>query len=396
MNDITFSHQETLSSQRASAPLFRSARSLSLLLVSCFALLLSLSLSACATSGELESDAPYASHSVAWDLESVEGLSADGKVDGLVERFDPSWLMGDAFFTNTHALTESALQAFFEQTPYGERSWLADALIDGVPASRRLLDVALDVGINPILLLSRMQVEQSLISRSARPSEQKLNSAFGCGCPDNRACYTTYQGFSKQLACAGDTLRKLYNDSETGVGLWVAGKSRRTLEGELVRPGNHATAALYAYTPWILRGRGGNWLVWNVTEKFARYFKERGSLMGLQEDPSCLYRSGRAFIGDPCGCALDCAFWIGEAQGVCHPAGFCTIPCEGGCPDQVNKAPTFCIEDPYEEGVGICVPQASEHNGRCADLPHTLDLEAPRFVGSSGSAPRDALVCAPQ
>ena len=32
-----------------------------------------------------------------------------------------------------------------------------------------------------------------------------------------------------------------------------------------------ATAALYAYTPWVLVGRGGTWLVWNVTKKYANH-----------------------------------------------------------------------------------------------------------------------------
>ena len=45
---------------------------------------------------------------------------------------------------------------------------------------------------------------------------------------------------------------------------------------------------------------------------------------------------------------------------------------------------------------GICVPMAVEENGRCADLPLTLDLEAERFVGRSDALDKSALVCLPR
>ena len=34
---------------------------------------------------------------------------------------------------------------------------------------------------------------------------------------------------------------------------------------------NHATASLYAYTPWVLVNTGGNWLVWNITRKYEQH-----------------------------------------------------------------------------------------------------------------------------
>jgi hypothetical protein len=41
-------------------------------------------------------------------------------------------------------------------------------------------------------------------------------------------------------------------------------------------PANHATASFYAYTACVLLGRGGNWLVWNVTRKSVRDAQARG------------------------------------------------------------------------------------------------------------------------
>ena len=218
-------------------------------------------------------------------------------------------------------------------------------------------------------------------------------------------------------SCAGGTLRELFDLSRLGEGQWRAGKSRQTLDPTWVRPANHATAAMYAYTPWVLRGQGGNWLAWNVTRKFTRFMKEndliqafdQGDLLAsaeLSEELSenwsaeelskCFYNSERAFIGDTCGCQRDCDFYVGSQKGFCHPAGFCSLSCEGGCPDVLGKAQTFCIEDlQAEETKGICVPKAAEQNGNCADLPQTIDDQRERFIGTSTARESSAEVCAP-
>ena len=357
----------------------------------CFLIFFIGCMSACANIPNTpSSQGEYLSHSEYQDFEE----DLDEKADGITSRFDPNWLMSDSFFLDSYALDQRGLQALFEKSPYGQRSWLADAYIDGVPASQRLIEVAREVGINPLLLLTRMQVEQSLISRSTSPSQNKIDFAFGCGCPDYRGCQEVYRGLSKQVKCAGKTLLNLYNKSVERVGAWKAGKSRQTLDPQWIQPANHATAALYAYTPWVLKQRGGNWLVWNVNRKMVRFLEDRG-LLNPNDNQQCLSRSGRAFVGDPCSCNQDCAFWNSGKQGFCHEAGFCSLPCEGICPDLYGKASTFCIANEDERG-GMCVSKAEDLNGHCADLPQTLDLTRSRFVGDSSSVSKDALVCAPQ
>lgn len=360
-------------------------------------------------------DPSEAVHPVTFDLEPAQG--GDGKSDGLTDRFDQEWLMSDLFFLNTGELSVEHLQHFFENTPYGVRSWLADFSVNGKSVAEIIVEQAHKKGVNPILLLTRMQVEQSLVSRTDPPSSRISDAALGCGCHDGQACSAQFKGFENQLACAGDTLRGLFDQSRLGTGLWKAGKSRQTLDPLWVRPANHATAAMYAYTPWVLRGRGGNWLAWNITRKFTRFMKEHGLIQayneadlsasaalseGLNQEWSaeelnkCFYNSERAFIGDPCGCQRDCDFYAGSQKGFCHPAGFCSLACEGGCPDVLNKAQTFCIADPHaQEEVGICVPKSAEQNGHCADLPETVDDQRERFIGSSSSRPSSAEVCAP-
>jgi peptidoglycan/xylan/chitin deacetylase (PgdA/CDA1 family) len=103
-----------------------------------------------------------------------------------------------------------------------------------------------------------------------------------------------------------------------------------------------------------------------------------------------------AFVGDACKASTDCAFDVWGVTGTCHAAGFCSIPCEGFCPDKAGKAPTFCVQDPTQATpAGVCVPMAVSENGHCADLPGTLDASADRYVGTSNAPAKSAEVCMP-
>ena len=103
-----------------------------------------------------------------------------------------------------------------------------------------------------------------------------------------------------------------------------------------------------------------------------------------------------AFVGDACKADTDCGFSVWGLTGACHKAGFCSIGCDGFCPDKSGKAPTFCVQDPAAtQPAGLCVPMAVSENGHCADLPGTLDASAERYVGTSNAPARSAEVCMP-
>ncbi|MBA2540983.1 MAG: polysaccharide deacetylase family protein [Deltaproteobacteria bacterium] len=103
------------------------------------------------------------------------------------------------------------------------------------------------------------------------------------------------------------------------------------------------------------------------------------------------------FIGDKCTTDADCAFTASGKAGACHPAGFCTIVCEGSCPDLAGRAPTFCIADERAANpAGMCVSKAATQNMACASLPDTENRTEPRFIGTSTSTPATANVCAPR
>jgi hypothetical protein len=320
-----------------------------------------------------------------------------GKADAFPSSFNPNLILSDRFFRASGLLNGDGLQAFLESTPYGDRSWLADERVGDRRVADAIAQVAVDYDLNPLMLLARMQVEKSLISRSESPSRHAIDFAFGCGCYDNQDCNEAYRGLDNQLACAATTLDNLFTMSVEGSGAWRVERTRTTLDGIAVTPANHATASLYGYTPWTLRGEGGNWLVWNVTRKFALHLQK----LELIDLASAEYDD--PWIGHPCVEHDDCLFRSQGIDGFCliftpygddEPAGICSYPCEGYCPDRAGEPWTFCVSD--DGNNGFCAAYADEANDYCEDIPGTVSAEIPRFVGASGATAKTAEVCMPR
>jgi hypothetical protein len=107
------------------------------------------------------------------------------------------------------------------------------------------------------------------------------------------------------------------------------------------------------------------------------------------------------------GCPLDdleCNFAGKVSSAVCHrfrsdagdfETGFCTIPCEGTCPDKSGWAPTFCAS--LDGGItGRCVAKSHALNGECAEILGTGAASVSRFIGTSGAAAATAVACMPE
>lgn len=354
-------------------------------------------------------DAPYTDHETSEDF-VVEKTA----VRGLPATFDREHVMDDDFFLDDGAVGEAEVQAFLENTPYGNRCFLASERVGGQSAAAAIVDGAREHGVNPIVLLARMQVERSLIGKSSRPSSHSVDYAFGCGCADGQACDSDYRGLGKQVACAARTLRRHYDGSIAGTSPWVAGRSGRTLDPTRLTPDNHATASLYSYTPWVLPNRGGNWLVWNITKKFAGAFEAAGALNPAPppapESPAAPETPAtpgtptlRAdWIGDACIDDSSCRFADGST-GVCQrlpmaKTGMCTVSCEGLCPDLAGHGSTFCVSASLfggDEG-GLCTRKSASDNDFCAATAGLRAANASRFVGGSSVTARSAEVCLPQ
>jgi peptidoglycan-N-acetylglucosamine deacetylase len=108
----------------------------------------------------------------------------------------------------------------------------------------------------------------------------------------------------------------------------------------------------------------------------------------------------RQWVGSLCGPEQSCYFEHGGEASYCMPvnvdtqAGFCSLACEGYCPDLAGMAPTFCVA--LDDGQsGACIPQSVEKNTFCEDLPGTQTTLAERYVGDSNAPAKSSEVCLP-
>lgn len=278
------------------------------------------------TSADWAGTAPSASEP--GDLESVTGFKGDQAT------FDRHKLMDDGAFLDAHFLSLADVQAFFEASPYGRRSVLADLTFGGRSTAEIISDVAAEHQINPLILLVKLQVESSLVSAVDTPTDHRLGKAMGCGCPDNAACYLRHSGFESQVTCAAELLTRFIGQQDDGGTTftgWGVGRSKTSSDGLSVTPKTRATAALYTYTPWVLQGEGGNWLFWNVYRKYSKHV--------LKERPNFHW------IGGTCQADSSCPFDQGSCLPI-EPGGLCSKPCDLYCPD--STAPwtqtTFCTD----------------------------------------------------
>ncbi len=258
-----------------------------------------------------------------------------GKADGWA--FAANDIIDDYLFEDAGYMTVDEIQAFLEATPYGGRpSFLATHVVGQRTVAEAVSDAAWRYDISPLVLLVKLQVEMALVGKQEAPSTRRVDFAMGCGCPDNRDCSEQWRGLDKQIDCAAERFRSyLTGLDERGetIAEWKVGRAKRTLDPIRVTPRNRATAALYTYTPWVLQGRGGNWLFWNIYNKYSRHFLTS--------------RPNHRWIGGACASAEDCS----DPDAFCS-AGRCSVACEKYCPDSraSNVSTSLCVQ-------GECVPR---------------------------------------
>lgn len=109
------------------------------------------------------------------------------------------------------------------------------------------------------------------------------------------------------------------------------------------------------------------------------------------------------WVGDPCTEHEECNFMSGHVEAFCYTftdpatealAGFCSLPCDGYCPDMDGTAPTFCVAT-ADPTTGMCVSKAWPVNESCAKIPGTEAREMDRFIYESGASDSTSLVCSP-
>ena len=300
-------------------------------------------------SGEVITEYPSYDHVPVEDLQ----LAEEGKADGSV--FDSENLMDDGLFVDVNFLSADDLDEFLYSTPYGKRSFLADYEEEGIRFSDMIMNASREYRINPLVLVVKVQVESSLIARDTVGSQFTIDRAMGCGCPDDARCDRRKLGLNSQIRCAASVFRSYLDDMDDNgrtISGWGVGIRRRTSEGTQIVPRNKATAALYTYTPWVLRGTGGNWLFWNVFRKYTRSL--------LKNRPNYRWVGGECSDKGHCGPSLNgCS---NEILPLDLSETFCTVSCERICPDAnvPYSSITFCadIGAAYgQESEGWCVPR---------------------------------------
>ena len=303
----------------------------------------------------------------AYDLIEVDA----GKSDGTF--FNRNKLIDDHSFMDSHFVDANAVQAFFEMTPYGHRSFLADFDVEGQAAAELIVEIAREGNINPMILVVKLQQEMSLVSRRTPGTSFQINHAMGCACPDDGHCAEEHAGFRKQLLCAVERFNSYLDDLRDGeptVSGWKVGWAKQTLDDIEVVPSNMATAALYTYTPWVGQHIvGGNWLFWNIYLRYTRALVEN--------------QPNHRWIGSLCASEDDCAYDEAECIGG-QDGGFCSRTCELICPESnaPYTATTFCVDlgtSMAGEPGGWCLAQCDESlfpsNDGCAEGFECQDAE---------------------
>ena len=193
--------------------------------------------------------------------------------------FDPGFLIDDEAFYDGGAMDADDIQRFLDEqigecandsclnvlrVPLEERGAIVseqtgetvcEAYEGGELTAAQIIDrVQRACGISAKVLLVTLQKEQSLVSgRLARaPSAEALGAAMGARCPDDAPCDPGRSGFAAQVA-QGATDMKTYRASDfmrqPGTH-YIAYSPDPACGGTDVEIRNHATAALYNYTPY--------------------------------------------------------------------------------------------------------------------------------------------------
>ena len=196
--------------------------------------------------------------------------------------FNPGLIISDSVFYDFGTMTVADIQRFLDGRLSACRAAadrpgclkdyrLSHPAVDAIPgrckamqgknnisAAELIYDVARACGINPRVILVKLQKEQGLIT-STDPSPRAYDFALGMDCPDTPSgCSATSAGFFWQLYKGVGQLN--YYSNPAGPFTWLKVGSTVSVLYQAGRPEcgrqqfvlqNKATAALYYYTPYV-------------------------------------------------------------------------------------------------------------------------------------------------
>jgi hypothetical protein len=194
--------------------------------------------------------------------------------------FNSDFILSDEEMTDVDTMTIADVQAFLISRGSG-LAHLRLTDYQGIirPASEIIWNAAQESRINPQVILTTLQKEQSLISNPT-PSERALQRAMGYRCPDGDACNASTLDFGKQVDGATWQFRQ-YLDNPTKWS-FQAGRTSIVDGSRIVTPVTRATAGLYNYTPHI----SGNEQFWRLWVKYWGKNFPNGSLLKARGNPA--------------------------------------------------------------------------------------------------------------
>jgi LysM repeat protein len=175
-------------------------------------------------------------------------------------RFQKDYLISDHGLTNVNTMSVADIQRFLDS----KNSCLAKPYNGSTPA-QMIYNAARKYGINPQVLLARLQCEQGLISKTTATKKQ-LDWALGVGCYDSGNWNQNYKGLDKQIEFAAATYRRHYDNARQRIE--NGERITMTIDGQSVRVKNAASYAFYKYCPHFQ----GNKLFYDVWNGYKRSF----------------------------------------------------------------------------------------------------------------------------
>lgn len=175
--------------------------------------------------------------------------------------FDHDYIISDYDLTNYKTMTLDEIQLFLEDGGGILGNYMAID-IDGKKklASEIIYRAAIEYSINPQVIITLIQKEQTLVTQFPKKSTQ-LDWATGFGAYDGRRPVERFRGFTTQIDRAAWRLQ--YFLEHPWEFRYRAGQTYR-IDWHKVTPQNTATAALYNYTPHLK----GNKLFFAIWKKW--------------------------------------------------------------------------------------------------------------------------------
>ncbi len=174
--------------------------------------------------------------------------------------FQKDYLISDNALTNSNTMTVQQIQRFLD----GKNSVLAKPYRGSTPA-QMIFNAAKKYGINPQVLLARLQCEQGMIS-STSASQHQLDWALGVGCYDSGDWNQNFKGLDKQIEFAAHTYRRHYDAARA---MLDKGETvTMNIDGQQIKVKNAASYAFYKYCPHFQ----GNKLFYDVWRGYKSQF----------------------------------------------------------------------------------------------------------------------------